>query len=840
MFATWHVLSTSNQETNGRAIAAAHGCWLADLLAAAAGPVRGVPMMTGNPLPLDGIRVLDLSGPVGAYGGRLLADIGADVVKVELPDGDELRRQGPFAGRRSDPERSLTFAYYHANKRGIVIDYHRAEAAGALAELGANADVVLLTPPVAGFDPDAGKLSWAAADTVVCAVTPFGLTGPYRSWRATHLTSCALGGVMYSQGPPEGPPVVVPGRQLYDHAGTHAAVAVLAALRARPAVGGQFIDVSAHEVLASYLGELHRYTTAAEITRRRDDYPGVGGVWPCRDGLIQFMALTDKHWAGFVRLLGSPPELSDPAWADTAERRQRAEEIMALVAPAILAMSREDFVARGQELSVPCALVNSIGQFTQDPQPRSRGFFVRAPLAALGEFDVPGQPFVSGQPLLAQYRRPAPRLGEHDPAEIAGEWRSAPRPRTDPPRPLSGIKVISFGMVIAGALCGTALAELGADVIKIESPTVPDTTRRLRQGESAVHEPSGVETSPAFANFNRSVRSLALDMKQPESVDLVLRLARVADVVLENYGPDVLERWGIGYEKIAAVNPRIVMLSQTGFGHTGPRSHYLAYGATIFSFMGLTQIWGRSHGTHFDYPATTHGLFAILAALAARDRTGLGTHIDQAQTEVAGAIMGPLLLDYLVNGHEPGQDPPPGMVVRCLGEDGWLAVEPVDDEDWLRLAALTGAPAPGAPTPRPLSRRPRRGHRRGQELGRRAHAAAGDAHAAAGRPGRRRRPEQRGRDPRPRAPRTALPAGDESSRSRRSRVRRPALPAVQDPGHHPPAHPAPGGARDRDPGRVAGPAARGKPGVRLAAATTRRGRAGSWNSSSKPDRRRAD
>jgi benzylsuccinate CoA-transferase BbsF subunit len=173
-------------------------------------------------------------------------------------------------------------------------------------------------------------------------------------------------------------------------------------------------------------------------------------------------------------------------------------------------------------------------------------------------------------------------------------------------------------------------------------------------------------------------------------------------VVIENYGPDVLERWGVGYEKIAAVNPRIVMLSQTGFGHGGgPRSHYLAYGATIFSFMGLTQIWGRSHGSHFDYPAAAHGLFAILAALAARDRTGLGTHIDQAQTEVAGAIMGPLLLDYTVNGHEPGEDPPPGLVVRCLGEDGWLAVEPVDDEDWLRLAALADAPAPdpGAPDP---------------------------------------------------------------------------------------------------------------------------------------------
>ena len=329
---------------------------------------------------------------------------------------------------------------------------------------------------------------------------------------------------MYSQGPPEGPPVVMPGRQLYDHAGTQLAIAVLAALRARPAVGGQFIEISAHEVLGAYLAELHRYTNVAEITRRSADYPGVGGIWPCRDGVIEFIALTDKHWAGLLQLLGHPPELSDPAYADTAGRREHAEEIMAFVAPAILAMDREDFVGRGQQLSVPCALVNTVGQFTQDPQPRSRGFFVRKPLAGLGEFDLPGEPFLSRPPLLAQYRRPAPQLGQDDPAAIAAEWRSAPRPQPRPGRPLSQLKVISFGMVVAGALSATALAELGADVIKIESPTVPDTTRRLRVG-AAVYEPSGMETSPAFANFNRSVRSLALDMKQPESVDLVLRLA---------------------------------------------------------------------------------------------------------------------------------------------------------------------------------------------------------------------------------------------------------------------------------------------------------------------------
>ncbi len=383
-------------------------------------------------LPLSGIRVLDLSGPAGGYGGRLLADIGADVVKVELPDGDELRRQGPFAGGQPDPERSLPFVYYHANKRGIVVDYRDPEAIRDLAELGANADVVLLTPPVAGFDPETGGLSWAGPDAVVCAVTPFGVTGPYRSWRATQLTSSALAGAMYQYGPPEGPPLITRGSQLYDQVGTHVAIAVLAALRGRPAVGGQFIDVSAHEALTAGVPELFRYTNFGEIARR-SKMPGVAGIWPCRDGLVEFVTVTDKQWSGFVRLLGSPAELADPALTDPVVRQERAEELMAAIAPMIAAMDREDFVSRGQALSVPCSLVNTVGQFTADAQPRSRGFFVRQPVAGLGEFDVPGQPFVSTEPLLAQYRRPAPRLGEHDAAAIAREWRAAGPARTRGP-----------------------------------------------------------------------------------------------------------------------------------------------------------------------------------------------------------------------------------------------------------------------------------------------------------------------------------------------------------------------------------------------------------------------
>jgi crotonobetainyl-CoA:carnitine CoA-transferase CaiB-like acyl-CoA transferase len=653
-------------------------------------------------LPLGGIRVLDLSGPLGTYCGRLLADAGADVVKVEPPEGDQLRRRPPFAGDRADPDGSLSFAYYQANKRGVMLDYRRPEAAAVLADLGANCDVVVLTPtvaePVAGFDPVTGELAWAGPDAVVCSITPFGLTGPYRTWRATHLTSHAMSGLMYVQGRPEGPPTVVPGQQLYDFVGTHAAIAVLTALRARPEAGGQLIDMSAHEVMTSSCFDIYSYTNGARIGHRRPpaaQYSG-GGTWQCRDGVVEFVASTDKHWFALMELLGHPAELSDPSWGHPGKRHPHEEKIMEVMRPLVAAMSREDFVVRGQQLGLPCTVVNTVGDFVDDTQPRSRGFFVRTELAGLGEFDLPGEPFRCTERVLAQYRRPAPRLGESDAAEIARQWREPPPP-APVPGPLSGIRAISFGTAIAGALSGTALAELGADVVKIESPARADNLRRLWAPEDpVVHEPSGADTSPMFANFNRTTRSVALDMKDPESVALFLRLAAAADVIVENYAPGVMQRWGLGYEQIAAVNPRIVMLSLTGFGHSGPRSHYLAYGATVCTFVGLTDAWRYPSGVHFDYLSEAHGVFGVLAALAARDRTGRGTHVDLAEVETAAAVMGPMMLDYVVNGRAsvvPGNQVPGALlseVVRCHGDDSWLAVEIEDAADWATLAGLLG------------------------------------------------------------------------------------------------------------------------------------------------------
>ena len=157
-----------------------------------------------------------------------------------------------------------------------------------------------------------------------------------------------------------------------------------------------------------------------------------------------------------------------------------------------------------------------------------------------------------------------------------------------------------------------------------------------------------------------------------------------------------MQRWGLGYEQIAAANPRIVMLSLTGFGHSGPRSHYLAYGATVCSFVGLTDAWQYPSGVHFDYLSQAHGVFGVLAALAARDRTGRGTHVDLAEVETAAAVMGPMMLDYVVNGRRsvvPGNQVPGALlseVVRCRGDDNWLAVEAEDAADRRTLARVVG------------------------------------------------------------------------------------------------------------------------------------------------------
>ena len=266
--------------------------------------------------------------------------------------------------------------------------------------------------------------------------------------------------------------------------------------------------------------------------------------------------------------------------------------------------------------------------------------------------------------------------------------------------PLRGIRVLSFGAFVAGNICALMLAELGADVVKIESRDRPEALRAYDvPGRPQVVEPSGIRTTALFAGMTRGLRSACLDMADEAGRRTFRELSARADVVLENLGPGTMESWGCSYADLRAHNPELVMLAVSGYGRSGPLADFRAYASNINNFLGHTLAWAPD-GIHFDFVAGIHGACAIVAALAEVARGAPGVYIDMAQTEAGAAILPALYLDYLANGREwsAGPNEVPGSlfsgVFRCRGADAWVAVELEDAQDWAILCSFLERPGP--------------------------------------------------------------------------------------------------------------------------------------------------
>jgi crotonobetainyl-CoA:carnitine CoA-transferase CaiB-like acyl-CoA transferase len=262
-------------------------------------------------------------------------------------------------------------------------------------------------------------------------------------------------------------------------------------------------------------------------------------------------------------------------------------------------------------------------------------------------------------------------------------------------RPLDDVRVLTFGAFVAGNTAALILAELGMDVVKIESRLRPEALRNTYfLDHPDVREPSGAPTTALYGGLARSVRSAAVELAAPGGPDVVRRLAATADVVVENFRPHVLDRFGCGFEDLRSINPRLSMLSISGYGRTGRRSTYAAYASNICNHVGLTSAWGHTHGYHFDYVAGYHGALGVLAALRQAATTGVGVHLDLAQVETGASVMMPILVDHLATdtAYERRDNVVPGSifsaVVACVGADRWLAVEAVDRADWERLCGV--------------------------------------------------------------------------------------------------------------------------------------------------------
>jgi len=655
---------------------------------------------------LDGIRVVECAeGVAGPYCGRLLAGLGADVLKIEPPGGDWTRREGPFPGDVPHPEKSGLFLHLNTGKRSAVMG-----DGGIRPELLDAADVLLLGMRPAELKAaaiDLGELHARHPALVIVNVAPFGLTGPYADYLGGELVEYALSGYMMLTGSPGREPLKSYGWLVGYEAGAHAAVGTLAALTARDQSGaGQIVDVSGMEAGTFMLGAVEqRAHFYGQIIRRNGtrllgfppEQPYPSTIRPCRDGFVHCHS-NNRH-RDMLGMLIPNPRLLEPDLI--AKMMGHADEIDAIMDEWLATRGRREIVAAAQELRLPFTEVLEPGEVMADTHHRERGSFVTVEHPVAGPILQAGAPMRMGA--TPWVTKPAPVLGS-SPAGFEGGRTpvraTAPGTRA---KPLAGIRVLDFTNAVAGPIAGFILADLGADVIKIEAPNA----RVLQAAGTAPLLPGGEDKSynrvMLYNELNHGKRGISLDVAAPGGRDIFLRLAAKADVVVQNFAPRVMGNLGIDYDDLKAVNPAIIMLSMPAFGLSGPYRDRIAYGPGVDAMSGLSHLSGYEDGTPMkpgnffcDQNAGVHAAFAALAALSHRRRTGEGQHIELAMIEGEFQVLGDAYIDYAMNGCERRRMGnrhawmAPHAVYPCAGEDAWVAIAVADDRQFAALCGVIG------------------------------------------------------------------------------------------------------------------------------------------------------
>ena len=683
--------------------------------------------------PLSPYRVLDLTGEHGALCGKLLADLGADVIKIEPPEGDPTRRLPPFKDDEPHPERSLRFISLNANKRGITLDLGTAAGAQSFRTLVTGADVLLEDGPPGWMDPlgfTESDLARLNPGLVHASVTGFGLSGPHRGFKAPELVAFAMGGLMNISGDPAFPPCVAPESSGYALGCIATASGIVAALLERSRSGlGQRVEVAAQDVMATMEHNISRFSQDGYIIRRQGSQHGAsapGRIFPAADGFVHIQAGT--AWEQLFDWLGRPEGLAGPEWAGLAHRRANLDVVNPIVAAFCRQRPKAALAAEGQARHIAVVPVNHPGEVAGDPHINGLGFFFDGEHPELGRVRHIGAPYLlRGSP--ARWYRPAPLLGQHNeevlgalakgsdrgaeplsrgagggPQERTGRVGGKQQPARDTrdSMPLEGVRIVDFTHVIAGPCLTQLLACLGAEVIKIESERRPDMFRRSGFGSM----PPGSTDSRSFNELNRSKRSLAVDLTKPEGIELVRRLVAVSDAVVENFSPGVLGRWGLDYEGLRAIRPDIILMSMQGMGQEGPNGNWVTFGASLLSYSGLTWLWGYPEqeepvGSQTALPdniVPQTGVLAMLSALEYRRRTGEGQFIALPQIMAATAMLPTTFLDYFVNHRvapRQGNSSPvhaPYGCYPCAGEDRWCVIAVTGQDEWKRLVQAMGNP----------------------------------------------------------------------------------------------------------------------------------------------------
>ncbi|MGA2409037.1 MAG: CoA transferase [Candidatus Binataceae bacterium] len=380
------------------------------------------------PAALTGLRVLDLTTWRGHLCGRLLADMGADVIKVEPPGGDEGRTIGPFVDDAVHRDRSLFFWFYNLNKRSLTLNLERPRGAELLLKLAKSADIVIESfPPGRMNELGAGwsTLHQLNPSLILLSISPFGQTGPHRSYEADDTVLAAAAGMLYVNGFPNRQPVRPMGLQSYHSSAYYAAIGAMCALFARDRDGlGQWIDLSMQEATANAVEHVAgSYFGAGMIEPRRGTlhWSRYFRVGKCRDGYIMHCTLGDwTSLAEWVASDGKAQDLTNPEWEDVLYRADHADHLFDVLDEWVKDYNRDELLERAQTLRLPYATVRPPEALFEDEQLAARGFFVDVEHPELGRsFRYPGAPYLFNGTPWRLYRRP-PLTGEHT-AEILGE-----------------------------------------------------------------------------------------------------------------------------------------------------------------------------------------------------------------------------------------------------------------------------------------------------------------------------------------------------------------------------------------------------------------------------------
>lgn len=658
---------------------------------------------------LSHLRIVEIgSAAATSYCARLFADFGATVQKIEPPSGDPLRRTAPLTRQGH----STWFAFLNFNKSSIALDPKDAGASSRLTELIAVCDILLDGRDIDAADCpafDLAALKQSNPGLIHLDVSWFSREGPYAKFEATDSTIRALTGLVKLVGPAEGPPMHAPDFQTGIFAGLWGFIAAASSVLGRMQDGqGRSNSLSIFEssiAVTEYI--MFESFVRGDIMRRI----GVNRFWPTfpvgiyetKQGWLGVTTVTPAQWRAFCEMLGLPELRDDPTLVMGVDRLQRVDMIESKFIPRLKQRTAQEWFAEGLRRKIPIVPVPEISDLVADEEKRARGAIVPIMIGDETGFTAGSMQRLTGTP--PRRGGAVPDIGE----QMLGSAHASEAARVPTPKPshadrlpLEGIRIVDFSMGWAGPICTRTLADLGADVIKIEATQYPDWWRGVDRRPAYVLEQM-YEKSVRYCIMNRNKRGITLDLTRPQGLDLAKRLLADADLVVDNYSVEVLPKLGLGYEVLSKINPKLVMMSMSAFGAGSANRDCRAYGSTLEQGSGLPSVVGdasgppvMSHTAFGDAVGGLNGCAAVLTALILAKLTGKGQFIDLAQIECMMPFAAPWIIAHSIDGKEPvkyGNRHPdfvPHGCFPCAGADNWIVVAVSNDAMWPRLARLLG------------------------------------------------------------------------------------------------------------------------------------------------------